>query len=178
MTQPPVKDLPDGAHALCGHAARVLRAMSAQQLKLTTAESCTGGLIASLVTDVEGLSSTFDRGFVTYSEEAKSDLLGVEPAFIARHGVVSREVARAMAEGALERSSADVAVAVTGFAGKAGPNDEAGLVHIALVRRGERPVLRECHFGEADRDVVRQRVAAAALEMLEDAFGAIEARRG
>ena len=135
-------------------------------LRLATAESCTGGLIASLVTDIEGLSSTFERGFVTYTDEAKCDLLGIEPLEIARHGVVSREIALAMAEGALARSNAHLALGVTGFAGKAGPHDEAGLVHLAVVRHGARPILRECHFGQANRDMVRTRVAEAALEML------------
>ena len=164
-------DLPDGAGDLAERAERVLRALDRKGLRLATAESCTGGLIASLVTDIEGLSATFERGFVTYSEEAKCELLGLEPSFIARHGVVSGEVALAMAEGALTRSRADVAVAVTGFAGTAGPRDEAGLIHLALVARGERPVLRECHFGDGARDRVRTLTAGAALEMLAGAVG-------
>jgi nicotinamide-nucleotide amidase len=167
------RDLPDGIEELAARAERVLRAMDRRGLKLATAESCTGGLIASLATDIEGLSSTFERGFVTYSEAAKCGLLGIEPVFIARHGVVSREVALAMAQGALERSAADLAVAATGFAGKAGPNDEAGLIHLALVG-GERPIARECHFGDADRDIVRMRTAAAAFEMLAEAVGEAE----
>lgn len=174
MSERPVKDLPDNAHHVFDHAERVLRSMDRQKLKLATAESCTGGLIASLVTDIEGLSSTFERGFVTYSEEAKNDLLGVPPSLIARHGVVSEEVARAMADGALERSRADVAIGITGYAGPAGPDDEAGLVHIALVRRGDRAILRECHFGDAGRDEVRNRVAVATFEMLEESVGAME----
>lgn len=171
MSKVPPQDLPDGASALAAIAERVLRAMDRRGFKLTTAESCTGGLIASLLTDIEGLSSTFERGFVTYSEQAKCELLGIEPALIARHGVVSREVALAMAEGALANSKADIAVAVTGFAGPAGPNDEAGLVHIALVGHGKRPVTRECHFGNASRGQVRANTARAALEMLAGMFG-------
>ena len=166
------RDLPDDAAALAARAERVLRAIDRRGLKLATAESCTGGLIASLVTDIEGLSSTFDRGFVTYSEAAKCEVLGIEPVFIARHGVVSREVALAMAEGALANSRADLALAVTGFAGSAGPRDEAGLVHLALVSRGgERPVTRECHFGNAGRDQVRSFIAGAAFEMLGGLMG-------
>jgi nicotinamide-nucleotide amidase len=163
---PAARDLPDHAGELADLAEQVLRGLNEKGLKLATAESCTGGLIASLVTDIEGLSSTFERGFVTYTEEAKCELLGIEPSSIARHGVVSREIALAMAEGALAHSQADVALAVTGFAGRAGPDDEEGLVHLALVRRSARPILRECHFGQAGRERVRYRTAAAALEML------------
>ena len=170
------QDLPDDAHALVEQAERVLRAVDRRGLKLATAESCTGGLIASIATDIEGLSSTFERGFVTYSEQAKCELLGLEPIFIERHGVVSREVALAMAEGALKHSNADLAVAVTGFAGKAGPDDEPGLVHLALVG-GKRPITRECHFGNASRDAVRARTAAAAFDMLAEVVGEEEDRR-
>ena len=159
-------DLPDNADTLARRAQEVLRAVERAGLSVATAESCTGGLIASLLTDIEGLSRNFERGFVTYSEEAKCELLGLEPVFIARHGVVSREVAVGMAEGALARSHADLALAVTGFAGKAGPHDEAGLVHLALVGRGMRTMTRECHFGAAKRDVVRFHAAQAALDML------------
>jgi nicotinamide-nucleotide amidase len=178
MSNPAPRDLPDGAETLAARAELVLRAMDRRGLKLTTAESCTGGLIASLVTDIEGLSSTFERGFVTYSEQSKCDLLGIEPVFIARHGVVSREVALAMAEGALARSQADLAIAVTGFAGKAGPSDEPGLVHLALAGRVERPISRECHFGNADRDRVRVLTAQAAFEMLASVVGEEPDRRG
>jgi nicotinamide-nucleotide amidase len=177
MSTSPPRDLPDGAEALAARAEKVLRAMDRRGLKLATAESCTGGLIASLVTDIEGLSSTFERGFVTYSEQSKCDLLGIEPVVIARHGVVSREVALAMAQGALARSEADLAIAVTGFAGPAGPNDEAGLVHLALAARNGRPVTRECHFGGADRDRVRARTAHAAFEMLASVAGEEPDRR-
>jgi nicotinamide-nucleotide amidase len=177
MSKSAPRDLPDGAETLAARAELVLRAMDRRGLKLATAESCTGGLLASLVTDIEGLSSTFERGFVTYSEQSKCDLLGIEPVVIARHGVVSREVALAMAEGALERSEADLALAVTGFAGKAGPSDEPGLVHLALVGLGERPVTRECHFGSADRDAVRTYTAGAALDMLAGVVGEEQDRR-
>jgi nicotinamide-nucleotide amidase len=164
------KDLPDNAHELADHAEIVLRRIEHAGLSVATAESCTGGLIASLFTDIEGLSSNFERGFVTYSVAAKCELLGIEPAFIERHGVVSGEVARAMAEGALARSHAGLAVGVTGFAGKAGPGDEAGLVYLAVAHEGRATRVRECHFGDAGRDRVRLFTARAALEMLEQAL--------
>ncbi len=162
-----VNDLPDDVGALARRAEQVLREVERAGLRIVTAESCTGGLIASLLTDIEGLSRNFERGFVTYSEEAKCELLGIEPVFIARHGAVSREVALAMAAGALVNSRADIALAVTGFAGKAGQRDEPGLVHLAVRGRGERSFTRECHFGDAPRDRVRILVVGAALEMLE-----------
>ena len=107
-------------------------------LKLATAESCTGGLIAAACTAVAGSSDWFERGFVTYSNEAKTESLGVDAALIATHGAVSTEVARAMADGALARSRADLAVAVTGIAGPAGatPGKPVGTVWLAVARRG------------------------------------------
>lgn len=165
----PAQDLPDQAHQLTDVAARVLKLVSDHSCRIATAESCTGGLIASLFTDIEGLSNCFDRGFVTYTEEAKCQLLGIEPSFIDRHGVVSREVAEAMAHGALAHSSADLAVSVTGFAGKGNePGDEAGLVHLAACGTGRATITRECHFGDVGRDRVRLLAANAALEMLEE----------
>ena len=120
-------------------------------LSFVVAESCTGGLLASLLTDVEGASHAFERGFVVYSEAAKCELLGVAKTQIERCGAVSREVALAMAEGALASSQADIALAVTGFAGAAGPADEPGLVHFACIRKGRPPVHREEHFGDIGR---------------------------
>jgi nicotinamide-nucleotide amidase len=131
------QDLPDDAHRLAEQAERVLKLASKHSLMLATAESCTGGLVASLLTDIEGHSGCFERGFVTYSEEAKCELLGVAPDLIERHGAVSHEVAAAMVSGALGRSGAQVACAITGFAGKgADDGDEAGLVYIAAAREG------------------------------------------
>lgn len=167
---PNPSDLPDNAGDLAQHAETVLRRIEHAGLSVATAESCTGGLIASLFTDVEGLSSNFERGFVTYSVEAKCELLGLEPAFVERHGVVSGEVARAMAEGALAHSRAGISVGVTGFAGKAGPGDEAGLVYLAVAREGQPTLVRECHFGDAGRDRVRLFTARAALEMFEQSL--------
>lgn len=103
------RDLPEEARHLAAFAADVMTRVAARRLTITTAESCTGGLVASLITDLPGLSRAFDRGFVTYSEAAKCELLGVDPVEIVRHGVVSAAVVRAMADGALARSTADLA---------------------------------------------------------------------
>lgn len=157
----------DGAAELAGIAARVLKLVSAGGNSVSTAESCTGGLVASLLTDIEGLSGSFDRGFVTYSIEAKVELLGIDRIAIERHGAVSREIALAMAAAAIERSHASFAIAITGFAGPAGQGNEEGLVHIVVQRRSGRLLFRECHFGEAGRDRTRFLAAKAALEMME-----------
>lgn len=139
-----------------------------KELTLATAESCTGGMIASLLTDVPGASHAFERGFVVYTEEAKSDLLGVRPGLIADKGAVSGEVAIAMAEGALAASRADVALSVTGFAGQ---GDEPGLVHFACVRRGRTTAHREEHFGDIGRGAIRVECMRVAVEMLSEAVG-------
>lgn len=114
-------------------AARVLDLCRARGLKVATAESCTGGLVAGALTDIAGSSDVFDRGFVTYSNEAKQEILGVPPATLTKHGAVSAETAAAMAQGTLARSRADVAVAVTGIAGPGGGSADkpVGLVHFA-----------------------------------------------
>jgi nicotinamide-nucleotide amidase len=133
------------------------------KLTLTTAESCTGGLLAALLTDVPGRSHVFERGFVVYSEDAKCDMLGIARSDVARFGAVSAEVARAMALGALRRSRADVALSITGFAGPAGPEDEEGLVHFAWARRGGTVSEREEHFGPIGRQGVRLAALRVAL---------------
>lgn len=161
----PLAAIPD---AITDAAARLLEAACERDLSIVTAESCTGGLLASLLTDVEGASHAFDRGFVVYSPEAKCELLGIAEAKIHGCGVVSREVAEAMAVGALERSHGDVALAITGFAGPAGPDDEAGLVHLAARDRAGRLLHRECHFGDIGRGAVREAALAVALEMLTE----------
>jgi nicotinamide-nucleotide amidase len=170
MTIRPPEDLPDSAEKLAHRAEGVLQKVKDAGHSVATAESCTGGVLAALLTDIPGLSSTFDRGFVTYSEESKSDLLGVEPMLIARHGVVSREVAEAMAKGAFERSKANLAISITGYAGPGAGSDQPGLVHLALARAEGPMIHRECDFGEAPRDRVRQLTVNAALEMLEQAL--------
>lgn len=149
-------------------AERVLRAADEQELKLATAESCTGGLLAALLTDVHGLGHVFDRGFVVYAKQAKCDLLGIAREKVDACGAVSEPVAREMALGALRRSNADIAVSITGFAGPGGPDDEEGLVHFACARRGGEICHREEHFGQIGRDGVRIAALDVALQMLED----------
>lgn len=156
-SDPPINDL----------ACSVLRLAERRGMTIATAESCTGGLLSSVLTDQPGLSKWFDRGFVVYTDEAKSALLGVSPEAIARHGAVSAQTASAMARGALDRSEAGVAVSITGFAGQAGPDDEAGLVFLSIVDRSGRHAERECHFGDAGRDETRDKAARVALRLLE-----------
>lgn len=144
----------------------MLERASAAKLVLAAAESCTGGMLASLVTDVEGMSSCFHCGVTAYSAEAKTALLGVPAGLIERHGAVSAEAARAMAEGMRERSGADVVVAITGFAGRAGPEDEAGLVHFACWAKGGGCALREKQFGDIGRGPVRVASLRVALAMM------------
>ncbi len=144
--------------------------LMAHQWRLVAAESCTGGLIGAILTDIEGASHAFERGFIVYSEEAKTGLLAVPPALIEREGAVSKAVAIAMAQGALSHSTADIAMAVTGFAGPAGPQDEPGLVHFACVRRGREPAHREAHFGNVGRGAVRIAATRVALEMMGEAL--------
>jgi nicotinamide-nucleotide amidase len=151
-------------------AERLMRRLCDAELTVATAESCTGGMLAALLTDIEGAGHGFDRGFVTYTKAAKADLLGIERELLDRNDAVSEVVARAMAEGALGRSEADIALAVTGFAGPAGPNCEEGLVHFALARRGRPTIHREEHFGAVGRGAIRVQSLKAMLEMLERAL--------
>ena len=149
-------------------AERVLQAAHEGEFKLATAESCTGGLLAALLTDVRGLGHVFDRGFVVYSKQAKCDLLGIAREKVDNCGAVSEPIAREMAQGALRRSDADIAVAITGFAGPGGPDDEEGLVHFACARRGGETCHREEHFGKIGRDGVRIAALDVALRLLEE----------
>jgi nicotinamide-nucleotide amidase len=149
---------------------RLLRVACDEELMLATAESCTGGLLGSLLTDVQGASHAFERGFIVYTDEAKSELLGVPPSLIAKHGAVSRPVAIAMAEGALDRSRAHIALSVTGFAGKGGKDDEVGLVHFGCARRGRQTRHREEHFGDIGRGPIRIACMRTALSMLDEAL--------
>lgn len=141
-----------------------------RELSIATAESCTGGLLASLLTDVEGASHAFERGFVVYTNEAKTEMLGIDAQLIDGAGPVSEAVARAMAEGALKASKAQVAVSVTGFAGRGAPEDEPGLVHFACARDGRATAHREEHFGDVGRGPVRIECIRVALEMLDEAL--------
>ncbi|HUD93367.1 CinA family protein [Sphingobium sp.] len=151
-------------------ASSLLRQCCAMEKRLATAESCTGGLLASLLTDVAGASHAFERGFVVYSEESKCDLLGVRRGQIAVCGAVSCDVALAMAEGAIAQSSADVALAVTGYAGDAPPGEEAGLVHFACATKNGPTVHREEHFGSTGRGPVRIKSIRVALDMMKNAL--------
>jgi len=152
-------------------ATRVLEAARARGLKIATAESCTGGLIAGALTDIAGASDAVERGFVPYSNGAKVEMLGVEEATLAAHGAVSRATAEAMAVGAIRRSAADLAVAVTGIVGPGGGSTEkpVGLVHFAAVSRDGRHEHRERRFGDIGLAEVRRRAVLVALEMLEKA---------
>ena len=150
---------------------RILRRACDAELRLATAESCTGGLLASLLTDVQGCSHAFERGFVVYTDEAKREMLGVDGEMLRHRGAVSEPVARAMAEGALDRSSADIALSVTGFAGPTGGQGEEGLVHFACARRGRPTMHRECHYGPLGRGGVRLECLKTATNMLENAIG-------
>jgi nicotinamide-nucleotide amidase len=136
---------------------------------VATAESCTGGLIAAAITDVPGSSGWFERGFVTYSNDAKVEMLGVQPATLARHGAVSEPTAAEMAAGAIARSRADLAVAVTGIAGPDGgtPDKPVGTVCFAWARRGG-GVETAAHRFPGDRAAVRAATVAAALQGLVD----------
>lgn len=146
---------------------RVLQEACDRGLSLAAAESCTGGLLASLLTDLPGLSHVFERGFVTYSNEAKTELLGVPEAMIARFTPVSEPVARAMAEGALARSRADLAMSITGYAESGASADEVGgLVHFACARRGRPTQHQVARFGEIGRAKVRLKCLETALEMM------------
>ncbi len=148
-------------------AAALLDAYRRAHLRIVTAESCTGGLIAACLTEIAGSSDVLDRGFVTYSNESKIELLHVPADMIEKHGAVSPHVARAMAEGALGRSRADVAVAVTGIAGPGGatPAKPVGLVYLACLRNGREPQI-ERHQFHGDRPAVRLASLEAAFELL------------
>ena len=156
-------------------AAALLRSLRAKGMTLATAESCTGGLIAGLLTEIAGSSDVVERGFVTYSNEAKIDLLGVPADLIAQHGAVSEEVARAMALGAVAHSRSDVAVAVTGVAGPGGGSSAkpVGLVHIAAARREGIVIHRECRFGDLGRSGIRLATVDVALTLLREAAGVV-----
>jgi len=165
--EPLIENMPHDVEDL---AVRLLGEACRRELALATAESCTGGLIGAMLTDVEGYSHAFERGFIVYSDEAKAELLGVASALIEAEGAVSRPVALAMAEGAIARSRADIVLAVTGFAGPGGEEDEAGLVHFACVRRGGQTRHREEHFGDKGRSAIRFACARTAMAMMMEAL--------
>jgi nicotinamide-nucleotide amidase len=152
---------------LLARAEKFLADARAAGLKIVTAESCTGGLIAGLLTEIPGSSDVVECGFVSYSNDAKHELLDVSKELIARHGAVSAEVARAMALGALARARADIAVAVTGIAGPTGGTTDKpiGLVYLAAAR-GDHIIPQQCRFGDIGRHDVRLKSVEVALELL------------
>ena len=157
-------------------AVHVLDGFRAEGLKIATAESCTGGLIAALLTSIAGSSDVFERGYVTYSNEAKETAIGVDPELIREHGAVSAPVAVAMAMGALAHSNADASVAVTGIAGPGGGSAEkpVGLVFIAVANRQEEGAfVEEFRFGATSRDEIRNETSKMAFEMLL-AYGIVD----
>jgi len=153
---------------LIAQAAELLAKARAQGLRIATAESCTGGLIAGLLTEIPGSSDVVERGFVTYSNASKTEMIGVPEALVTAHGAVSAPVARAMAEGALAHSRAQISVAVTGIAGPGGGTAEkpVGLVHLAASRGGDTRN-EERRFGDPGRAEVRLKTVEAALRLLE-----------
>ncbi len=157
--------------ALLARAEALVRLCTQKGLKITTAESCTGGLISALLTEIPGSSAVVDRAFVTYSNEAKTEMIGVPAALIEAHGAVSTQVARAMAAGALNHSKADLSVAVTGIAGPGGGSTEkpVGLVHFARGRRGAEPDVYEQRFDDKGRASIRRAALEFALTLLEEA---------
>ena len=156
---------------LIDRAAALIARYRAAKLMVATAESCTGGLIAALLTEIPGSSNVLERGFVVYSNEAKQELLGVPAETLAAHGAVSEATARALAEGALRASRADIAVSVTGVAGPDGGTaaKPVGLVHFACARRGAPTVAREERFGDIGREAVRLASVKVGLDLLEAA---------
>jgi nicotinamide-nucleotide amidase len=153
---------------LLAEARALLDLCRAKRLTIVTAESCTGGLVAATLTEIPGSSDVVERGFVTYSNEAKTAMLGVPTDLIARLGAVSRETAEAMAQGALAHSPADLAVSITGIAGPGGgsPGKPVGLVHFAAAARGGALVHHESRFGDIGRTLVRIASVRQAFMML------------
>ena len=149
-------------------AGKLVREFSQRGWMVATAESCTGGMIAAAITDIAGSSAVLDRGFVTYSNEAKQEMIGVSAATLDAHGAVSKQTAIEMAEGALQRSRASYAVSVTGIAGPDGGSAEkpVGLVHMAMARKVGATEHRELRLHGLDRAAVRQATVTEALTIL------------
>ncbi|WP_366552586.1 CinA family protein [Aquibaculum sediminis] len=155
------------SHELLDITEKLVEELRQRGQQITTVESCTGGLLAGLLTTVPGTSDVFDRGFVTYSNDAKQEMVGVPEALLREHGAVSREVAEAMASGALDRSPADFAISITGIAGPTGATaaKPVGLVHFGLAGRGGLLLHRQEHFS-GDRTAIRLASVEVALELL------------
>jgi len=168
----PQDELTERAHALLDVCRR-------KGLKVAAAESCTGGLLAATLTEIPGSSDVFERGFVTYSNEAKKAMLGVSPRILAMHGAVSRETAEAMARGALAHAPVELAAAITGIAGPGGAVEgkPVGLVYLAAAVRSGRLVLEERKYGDIGRAQVRRASVIEALTMLGQLAAAEEAKR-
>jgi nicotinamide-nucleotide amidase len=151
-------------------ATAVLDLCRARGLKVATAESCTGGLVAGALTEIAGSSDVVDRGFITYSNKAKQQMLGVPAETLRTHGAVSRETAEAMARGALGQGGADVVVAITGIAGPGGgsPDKAVGLVHFAAASRTGALTHTEMRYGDIGRSEVRHKSVLQALAMLKE----------
>ena len=160
--------------ALIDQAAAVLKLAKRRRLGLVTAESCTGGLVAAVLSEAPGAADWLHGGFVTYTKESKTAALGVPADLIAQAGAVSEAVARAMAEGALARSPADVAVAITGVAGPEPDEDgtPVGIMHLAAARRGRETIHVQHAFGNIGRGACRYRGVKEALDQLRRAIGA------
>ena len=155
------KDIEDTARSIVAD-------FTQKNLLIATAESCTAGLIAGAITEIAGSSVVFDRGFVTYSNEAKREMIGVANATLKAHGAVSRPTALEMAQGAIGNSGANISIAVTGIAGPGGGTEEkpVGLVHLAAARTGYETLHREMRYGDIGRSAVRLATVRTALEML------------
>lgn len=161
---PPCPDMPD-----------LIARATALGVTIATAESCTGGMVAVALSDVPGSSAVLDRGHVTYSNEAKQEMLGVRPQTLAAHGAVSEEVAREMAEGALARSGTQLAISITGIAGPGGSEFKPeGRVCFGLAQAGHAPLVETVEFGALGRDKVRLASRNHALSLIEQAISKIE----
>jgi len=152
-------------------ASQILDIAKERRIMIATAESCTGGMVAVALTDVAGSSAVVERGFVTYSNAAKTEMLGVAPATLAAHGAVSEAVAREMAEGALAHSAAQLAVSITGIAGPGGSEHKPeGRVCFGLAMAGRATQTETCEFGAPGRAEVRRLSRDHALQLLHDAL--------
>ncbi|TCD05246.1 CinA family protein [Erythrobacteraceae bacterium CFH 75059] len=158
-------------------AQRVIERVRDAELRLATAESCTAGLLAAVLTDVEGCGHVFDRGFVTYELTAKCDMLDLPEEIVQHNAAVNEAVARLMAERTLARSEAHIAIGITGFAGPCEEDQEEGLVFIGCAAQDRETQVREEHFGEIGRAAVRAKALAAAFEMIAEATAALQQRR-
>ncbi|WP_375457914.1 CinA family protein [uncultured Enterovirga sp.] len=158
--------------ALVAAAADLVAAYGARGWRVATAESCTGGLVAAALTEVPGSSAVFERGFVTYSNDAKTELIGVDADLIERYGAVSEPVARAMASGAVAAARVEVAVAITGVAGPGGGSEAkpVGLVHLACATSSGQVRHLERRYGDLGRSVIRERAVEDALALLRGAL--------